>query len=204
MNSPGGQPHVTGSLEPYKYEVFQQCFAATEAWNRAQGRLSTVPKGDFGQWMIAALQIVSDLQGFAIAVGILSDLFFPTSKGDSKRGELLRELYGVAESSPLIGADVQVRHALVHIDERLDRWLEERIGKPVGPLSIEPWEGEPPPMASASFARIVDNVNWRLLVLGEEMDFMPLLREVGRISTLYPLEFDGPTGKIRIGIAAPS
>jgi hypothetical protein len=85
----------------------------------------------------------------------------------------------------------------------MDRWLKTQIGKVVGPVSIEPWAGDAPPMELASFARIIDNENWRILVLGETLDLMPLLLEVGRIGGLRPLEIDGPNGKVRLAIAPP-
>lgn len=109
-----------GWLVPYTYEVFQQCFAATEAWNRAERGLSKSPANDAVAPTLTGLRVVADLQGFAVAVGILSDLFFPTSKGDAERGKRLREMYDVREDSPLHGSRVRVRHALVHIDERMD------------------------------------------------------------------------------------
>lgn len=196
-------PRPEWSAEPYKFEVFQQCFAATQAWNRAQGRLSEIPTGPPEAPMLAALQIVADLQGFIVAVGILSDLLFPTKQGDPERGKRLCALYDVRPDSPLAGSKVKVRHLLVHIDENLDRWLVRHPGRPVGPVAIQPWEGEAPPMETATAARIVDNEQWRLLVLGEELDLMPLLKEVGRIGALYPLEWDGPDGKLRLAIDVP-
>lgn len=192
-------------MEPYKYEVFQQCFAATEAWNRALGRLELVPTGGPEAPMVAALQIVSDLQGFAVAVGILSDLFFPTpGKGDVARGKQLQQLYGVQKgASRLENAHVKVRHSLIHLDQEIDLWLQLKVGQYVGPLTIAPWQGPAPTPAAATHARIIDNENWRMLVLGEVMEFKPLLLEVGRIGQLYPLEFDTPAGVRRIAIAAP-
>lgn len=200
---PVGNPLDPSSLEPYKFEVFQQCFAATDSWNRAERLLSNIPKDTPEGPMVAALRIVSDIQGFAVAVGILSDLFFPTSKGDANRGQRLRSLYSVSAGSALSGAKVLVRHALVHLDERLDRWLPGQAGKVVGPVAIEPWDGPAPPMEHATAARIIDNKNWRLLVFGDELDLRPLLLEIGRISVLFPLEFDGPNGKIRITLSSP-
>jgi hypothetical protein len=203
---PSGNPYSIGSMEPYKYEVFQQCFAATEAWNRALGRLEKVPTGGPEAPMLAAIQIVADLQGFAVAVGILSDLFFPTpGRGNQKRGDELRRLYGVQKGkSRLENANVKVRHALVHLDREMDRWLRLKVGQVVGPVAIQPWNGPAPSRSAASYARIIDNKNWRLLVLGSVMEFKPLLAEVGRISQLYPLEFDTPYGMRRLAIDPPS
>ncbi|MCI4327651.1 MAG: hypothetical protein L3K16_08500 [Thermoplasmata archaeon] len=200
-----GKPYVVGSMGPYVYEVFQQCFAATEAWNRALSRLETVPTGGPEAPMIASLQIVSDLQGFAVAVGILSDLFFPDAGGGREaRGERLRALYGVQNgSSRLENANVQVRHSLVHLDKELDKWLALKVGQTVGPVTIQPWVGQAPTPTTASHARIIDNENWRLLVLGEVMDFKPLLLEVGEISQKNPLEVDTPNGSVRLAIAPP-
>lgn len=199
----GGKPYVAGSLEPYKYEVFQQCLAATEAWNRTKGRLTVVPPAGPQEAMRAALEIVADLQSFCVAVGVLSDLFFPGKDGDQGRGERLRALYSVRPDSPLKGSRVRVRNVLVHIDERLDRWLKGQVRRVIGPVTIQPWEGPAPPPGDAGWARIVDNKNWRILALGEELDLIPLLKEVGRVSVQYPLEYNGPGGRVRLTIAPP-
>lgn len=202
---PGAQglPYFPGDLGPFTYEVFQQCFAATEAWNRAEAGLTTVPTGGPHGPILTGLRVVADLQGFAVAVGILSDLFFPTKNGDQERGRRLRELYEVRPDSPLSGANVRVRHALVHVDEQMDRWLRTQVGRNVGPLAIQPWEGEVPPKEDSTHVRLVDNVGWRLMVLGEKVDLLPLLKEVGRISALRPLEVNSPTGKLRIELGIP-
>jgi hypothetical protein len=203
MGESGGIPHSPGSMNPYTCELFQQCFAATEAWNRAGLRLTNVPVGGPETPTVAGLQIVADLQGFAVAVEILSDLFFPTGKGDAERGRKLRELYDVKPNSPLSGANVRVRHALVHVGERMDRWLKSQVGRRVGPVAIEPWDGAAPPMEESSHVRIADNVGWRLMVLGEKLDLLPLLREVGRIGAMFPLEVEGSAGKTRIQLDVP-
>lgn len=145
--------------------------------------------------MLAALHIVSDIQGFAVAVGILSDLFFPTGSGDSTRGERLRGVYRVSNDSPLCNAKIQVRHALVHIDRELDRWLKSKVGNVVGLVAIRPWKGPAPKMAASSSARIVDYENWRLFVLGSVMDLKPLILEVGRVAVQCRLEYTGPIGE---------
>jgi hypothetical protein len=200
-----GKPYKAGSMEPYKYEVFQQCFAATEAWNCALGRLESTPNGGPEQFILAALGIVSDLQGFAVAVGILSDLFFPSGSGSQSRGRELCRLYGVTKgTSRLENANVQVRHALVHIDRDLDHWLEGQVGRLVGPVTIEPWEGPVPPLSTTRHARIIDNKYWRLMVLGKVLELKPLLMEVGKVSQVFPLEFQSASGRVRISISPPS
>jgi hypothetical protein len=194
-SSPGVIPYVIGSMEPYKFEVFQQCFAATQAWNRALDRLDKVPTGGPHASMLAALHIISDVQAFAVAVGILSDLFFPSGPADKARGERLCTLYGVTSDSPLSNAQVQVRHALVHIDRELDHWLQSQVGKPVGPVAIQPWEGPVPTKATSNAARIIDNQRWRIFVLGNVMDLKPLILEIGRVAIQFPLEYCGPSGE---------
>jgi hypothetical protein len=191
----GGTPYVEGSMEPYKFEVYQQCFAATEAWNRALSRLEQVPAGGPEAPILAALRIVSDLQAFTVSVGILSDLFFPTGSSRAERGARLRTLYGVGPDSKLRNANVQVRHALVHIDKELDDWLRTQVGRTVGPVAIEPWSGPAPLAAESSAARVIDNQNWRIFVLGSVLDLKPMLLEVGRVAVQYPLEFEGPSGE---------
>lgn len=177
------------------FEVFQQCFAATQAWNRALSLMERVPDWGPEAPMIAALGVVSDIQGFAVAVGILSDLFFPSGAGDEERGRRLRARYEVTDESRLRNAQIQVRHSLVHIDRELDRWLKGQVGRAVGPVRIEPWDGDAPVRAASTAARIIDNKNWRVFVLGTVLDLKPLIMEVGRIAVKYPLEFSGPSGE---------
>lgn len=201
-SSGGGDEMIP--LEPYKYEIFQQCFAATEAWNRAYERLSVVPPAAPVALAVTALKIASDLQGFALAVGILSDLFFPTpGKGDQARGERLRNLYGVQKgTSRLENRHVKVRHSLVHLDQELDRWLKMKAGQEIGSLAIRPWDGPAPSPADATHVRIIDNKNWRMLVLGRCMEFKPLFDEITRIGRVYPLEVRTPFGVQWISLGA--
>lgn len=70
-------------------------------------------------------------------------------------------------------------------------------------MAILPWDGGAPPPETATHARILDNAHWRLFVLGDSLDLLPLLREVGRIGAIRPLEVDGPSGKIMIAIERP-
>lgn len=64
-----------GSLDPYKFEVFMQCHAATQAWNRAFVKLSVNSPPDPVGGMTWGLLALGDLQAFLVAAGILSDLF---------------------------------------------------------------------------------------------------------------------------------
>lgn len=190
-----------GSLDPYKIEVFLQCHAATKAWNRANEKLMTVPPPGTGETMDHALSAAGDLQAFLVAAGILSDLFFPGDKGSPDRGAALCSLYQVKPDSPL--ADSKVRNSFVHVAERLDKWLPLHAGRPVGPFSIDHWEGPAPPPERAAHLRIIDTGNWRVLVRGDSLELLPLLKEIARIATTVTLRVEGHGGAVamRIGPA---
>jgi hypothetical protein len=186
-----------GSIEPYKLEVFMQCHAATLAWNRAFDKLMTVPPAETGGMIVHGFSAIGDLQAFLVAAGILSDLFFPDSeRADSSRGQALCTLYGVKPDSPLTAK--KVRNSFVHVDERLDKWLRVHAGKAVGPFAIQHLDGPAPTTAQSSHLRIVDTKNWRVMVRGDLVDLLPLLREIGRIGAAFPLEVDGPGGKVLV------
>lgn len=186
---------VDADLSPYAFEVFFQCRAAAVAWSRAIATFTAkTPGATFQETLDKIFIALADLQAFLSAVGILSDLFFPGERGSAPRGERLRAAYGVDPSSPLHFANMKVRNSVIHVDERLDRWLQRQAGQKVGPFSIEPWSGDAPAPEDARHLRILDNSNWRLLVFGEVLELVPLLKEVQRIGERVPLEVTDPTG----------
>lgn len=186
---------VDADLSPYAFEIFFQSRAAAVAWNRAIDTFtSKTPGRTFQETLDKIFIALADLQAFLSAVGILSDLFFPDDRGSASRGERLRAAYGIDPTSPLHSSNMKVRNSVIHVDERLDRWLKSKAGQKVGPYSIEPWTGEAPPPEDARHLRILDNSNWRLLVFGQVLDLTPLLREVQRIGERVPLEVTDPTG----------
>jgi hypothetical protein len=191
-----GAPHVAGDLGPYKFEVFLQCVTAAESWNRAHEILTKPVPASPQAPILAALRAAGEIQSFLVAAGTLSDIFFPDDRGDKKRGKDMCELFDVADDSPL--KDTKVRNAFVHIDERLDKWLPLQVGKSIGPITIEAWDGPAPPKELAQFMRIIDNKNWRVLSWGEQVPLHDLLVEINRIGQKYPLEWEGPSGRLTI------
>lgn len=182
-----------GSIDPYKIEIFMQCYAATFSWNHAHEKLMTVPPPGAGQQMSHALRAIGDLQAFLVSAGVLSDLFFPDpKKGDVARGQNLRIMYGVKPDSPL--ANKKVRNSFVHVDERLDKWLPSQAGKAVGPFAIVNGSGPGPASVQPSHLRIVDTRDWKITVRGESLDLLPLLQEIDRIGRAFPLVVTGSDG----------
>jgi hypothetical protein len=193
----GGIPG--GSLEPYKFEVYMQCHAATIAWNRAFGRLMSPLPSELAEKHLHALTAIGDLQAFLVTAGILSDLFFPDPKrGDPSRGLALQGLYQVDAQSPL--ANKKVRNSFIHVDERLDKWLPTRAGRKVGPFAIVWGTDLETEVDGSSALRIVDTRgtkpgDWKIVVRGEPLVLLPLLLEIDRIVRTFPLEVNGADGE---------
>lgn len=66
--------------------------------------------------------LLNELQNVVLQAGSPSRYFWPVRKAHDSRGELLREAFGLSEVSPLYSRDL--RNALEHFDERLDKYLE--------------------------------------------------------------------------------
>ena len=188
-----------GTAYPYQVEVFMQCYSAIVAWNNAHDKLRASLPPEPAQQLSVAMSVIGDLQAFLVAAGILSDLFFPDpKKGDIARGQVLRDLYRMKLDSPL--ANKKVRNSFVHVDERLDAWLSTQAGKgnAVGPFSIAHWDGPAPTTEQSTHLRVLDNKNWRIMVRGEPLELLPLLKEIDRIARKFPLTVNTPAGPVAL------
>jgi hypothetical protein len=165
-------------------ELRLQCLAALHAWNRVNegadsGRVETDE-----ELQDRTIRVFEGLQSFLAAVGVVSEIFFPSNRGDAARAEYLRATYEVSVGSPL--ANKQVRHAFLHSGERLDTFLRDRPNRrtPIGPFSIGPLPGRAPSPGASSFLRIFDTSNWRIVVEGRELDLPTLFAELQRIAAI--------------------
>lgn len=70
------------------------------------------------------------LQMFFSAAANISKLLWPTKRGDSERGRELRTFLEIDDQSPLHehGLARELRNHIEHLDERLDKWIQEADG----------------------------------------------------------------------------
>lgn len=130
---------------------------------------------------IAALpsqKILNELQNIVVQGAALSRYFWPVRKGHEGRAEHLKQAFSVSETSALY--DRNLRNAIEHFDERLDKYLGAGIvgcifPEFVGPRPIE--DGVPGHFFRAYF---VDVGVFRLL--DEEYPVEPLAKEILRLN----------------------
>ncbi len=69
--------------------------------------------------------LLTELQNIIVQAGALSRYFWPVRSTHEWRGTQLREAFGISEDSPLRSRDL--RNAIEHFDEKLDRYLENGV-----------------------------------------------------------------------------
>lgn len=124
--------------------------------------------------------ILNDLQNIIVHGAALSRYFWPIRKGHGERGAHLRESFNIDESNSLFSREL--RNAIEHFDERLDRYLSEGIVGVVIPEYVGPKpsdDGVPGHLFRAFFT---DVGIFRLLESDHEMD--PIIAEIIRIKEL--------------------
>lgn len=160
-------------------EIAQQARIAL----RAAERLDEIGRGP-GQ-----VEIWSALQLILVAAGNISKILWPVRSKSAVRGELLRGLLSVDDSSPLY--DRTFRNHFEHYDERIEDWLES-----VGTASYRDWVMGPPNSIAHQFPENVhrgyDYTTQTLTFRGETMNLRALLSALDEISRKYPSTVDLP------------
>jgi hypothetical protein len=143
---------------------------------------------------LPARQILDELQNLVLQGAAISRYFWPVRKDQMHilRSEALRQAFAITEASPLFSRDL--RNALEHFDERLDRYLTAGVvgyvfPEFVGPKPVE--DGVPGHFFRAYF---VDRAVFRLL--GEEFLIEPLAKEVLSIHDML-VAMDANGGRLR-------
>lgn len=136
--------------------------------------------------------LLTELQNIIVQAGALSRYFWPVRSAHEWRGAQLRKAFCISEDSPLRSRDL--RNAIEHFDEKLDRYLENGVVGQVLPefvgLSREP-EGVPVHLFRAYY---VDTGNFELL--GKRYEVQPLATEVTRIHEQLK-KMDGEGGRLQ-------
>jgi hypothetical protein len=136
------------------------------------------------------------LQDALTQAAAISRYFWPSkNEGVQKlRAERLRQAFLMTETSPL--KDRQIRNAMEHFDERLDKFL---LSDPMGQIIPGPIVAPHHTVDEVvgSVFRLVDPWELIIVLFGEKYSFMPIYEEVERILILAT-KFDGEGGRLRI------
>lgn len=124
--------------------------------------------------------ILNDLQNIIVNGAALSRYFWPVRKGHEERAAHLREALTITDDNPLYSREL--RNAIEHFDERLDKYLSSGIVGVVIPEYVGPKpydDGVPGHFFRAFFT---DIGVFRLLEADHEME--PIVDEIIRVYEL--------------------
>lgn len=159
--------------------LFNTTAAATSV-DAVAGTLEAVERGELARGDMDADAFLNHLQNIVLQGASLSRFFWPVRPGHEGRGEHLRTSLGVTDASQLKNRDL--RNALEHFDERLDRYLQANVVGYILPRYVGPTlesDGVPSHLFRAYF---FDRGVFSLL--GQEYEMQPLVDEIGRIHNL--------------------
>lgn len=125
-------------------------------------------------------ELLNHLQNIVLHAAALSRYFWPARSGHEERGEQLRVAFDVTDASPLKSRDL--RNALEHFDERLDRYLETNVVGHILPRYVGPVPRDNSIPVHLFRAYFIDRGVFALL--GQEYEMQPLVDEIGRIHNL--------------------
>jgi len=132
--------------------------------------------------------LLGELQNLITQSAALSRYFWPVRRAHEWRGEQLRKVFGMSDESPLRSRDL--RNAIEHLDEQLDRYLENGIVGRILPEYIGPFQERRDVPVHLFRAYYVDTGIFELL--GNRYEIEPLAREIGRVyEQLRKMDGDG-------------
>ena len=127
----------------------------------------------------ALLNALQEVLGHTAAI---SKYFWPARKGAlyAQRGQQLRTVYGIDDTSPL--QNREVRNAIEHFDERLDKFMKSFPTGTIYPSYIGSRAKAEADSICCFRAYFIDNQVFR--ILDTEIHMPPILKEIGRIQEL--------------------
>ena len=137
---------------------------------------------------LPVLNLLGELQNLVMQSAALSRYFWPVRSRHDWRGSQLRNAFGMSNESPLRSRDL--RNAIEHFDEQLDRYLEKGLVGHILPEYVGPFGGHQEVPVHLFRAYYVDTRVFELL--GKRYEISPLAEEIGRIhKQLWIMENDG-------------
>jgi len=134
--------------------------------------------------------ILDKLQNAVLQAAALSRFFWPSRAVHHWRGDILRAAFSVEETSAL--KDRELRNAMEHFDERLDKYFEEPMVGIVLPHYVGP---TPTYDVPGHIFRAFFTDRGVFLLLGVEHELQQLVEEVRRIHNLL-VAVDGEGGRL--------
>jgi len=141
-------------------EIQHQCQFALTAYNDITTGLTAHDN----------IRLFYSTQGFLIACANISKIFWPQSAQYTQRGDELKLLLSIDDSSPL--KRTGARNHLEHFDERLDIWYTQSKHHNVMDLSVGGTQG--PVAGQIDFMRYFDNQKFAFKFRSDVFELAPL------------------------------
>jgi hypothetical protein len=135
--------------------------------------------------------ILNSLQNLIVQAAAISRYFWPVRKSHEWRGTQLRNAFKVREDSPLKSRDL--RNAIEHFDEKLDKYLEGGLVGVVLPQFVGPRPHQESVPGHFFRAYYLDEGKFQLL--GECYDVSPIAKAVLEVHNQLQ-EFDKNGGRL--------
>jgi len=178
MNS--ASQRIQPLYEAFYIESMQfNCQSAVRSIARVSGVFKQLPSPSTLEDIEAlpSQKILNELQNLVVQGAALSRYFWPVRKGHEGRAEHLKEAFSVTESSSLY--DRNLRNAIEHFDERLDKYLGSGILGCIFPEFVGPRPAEDGIAGHFFRAYFTDAGIFRLL--DEDYPVEPLANEILRL-----------------------
>lgn len=122
--------------------------------------------------------ILNELQNIIVQGAAVSRYFWPVGEKHRQRGADVRQMYSVREDSPLKSREL--RNAIEHFDERLDKYLEQVIVGEIFPHYL----GAEPPRSGVKrhFFRAYFIDTGVFQILDHRFEIEPLAKEIWQLA----------------------
>ena len=168
-----------GLIQPYAFDFYRVAI-----YDAARSAISAfLAYGEELNGSGNKAEVTRHLQDALSHCSAISRFFWPQRKAGPVgiyRGAELRRIYEIRDDSPLRNRDL--RNALEHFDEEIDKWL---VKVPVGPIVASPIIGDHSIIADGfgHAFKVVDPDNDIFVLLGKKFEFGSICREVARLLT---------------------
>lgn len=173
----GGKRDFTEKeIRIYKWEINKQCTFALTAVSNIEDSLNRLNVGNnMNDFKNNTDTIWYSIHSLLTSTGNLSKLFWPPNKKYSSRGQKLREIFSVEDTSLLNSR--QIRNHFEHYDERLDTWILSRE-KIFADSNIGKIENMISNLKPEDYLRHYDPTTNTVYFKGDKFEIIPIIEEV--------------------------
>ncbi|MFC2004656.1 hypothetical protein ACFLUY_00350 [Chloroflexota bacterium] len=160
----------------YKREVNRQCTFALIAVSNMNDSLKILnERKDMKDFSNIMDTVWYSIHSLLTATGNLSKVLWPPNQKYRQRGQILKEMFSVEDTSPLNSRTL--RNHFEHFDERLDRWISSG-GKIFADSNIGPINSMIGNLKPEDYLRHYDPITQTVYFKGDIFEIIPIIQEI--------------------------